>query len=73
LLVAIVTFAAGVFMYYFTFTRYDYNNWTFVIINIILFSVFFLLASSRKKLNRLPKSVYIALSLPSSQKCTAYH
>ena len=47
-------------MYYFTFTSYGYNNWTFVIMNIILFSVFFLLASFRKKLNRLPNSVYIA-------------
>ena len=60
LLVAIVTVAVGVFMYYFTFTSYGYNNWTFVIMNIILFSVFFLLSSFRKKLNRLPNSVYIA-------------
>jgi len=60
LLVTIVTVAVGVFMYYFTFTSYGYNNWTFVIMNIILFSVFFLLASFRKKLNRLPNSVYIA-------------
>ena len=60
LLVAIVTLAVGIFMYYFTFTSYGYNNWTFVIMNIILFSVFFLLASFRKKLNRLPNSVYVA-------------
>jgi flagellar basal body-associated protein FliL len=43
LLVAIVTIAVGIFMYYFTFTSYGYSNWTFVIMNIILFSVFFLL------------------------------
>ena len=60
LLVAIVTLAVGIFMYYFTFTSYGYSNWTFVIMNIILFSVFFLLSSFRKKLNRLPNSVYIA-------------
>jgi protein-S-isoprenylcysteine O-methyltransferase Ste14 len=60
LLVAIVTIAVGIFMYYFTFTSYGYSNWTFVIMNIILFSVFFLLSSFRKKLNRLPNSVYIA-------------
>jgi methanethiol S-methyltransferase len=60
LLVAIVTVAIGIFMYYFTFTSYGYSNWTFVIMNIILFSVFFLLSSFRKKLNRLPNSVYIA-------------
>ncbi len=47
-------------MYYFTFTSYGYNNWTFVIMNIILFSIFFLLSSFRKKLNRLPNSVYVA-------------
>src|ERR1035437_8448658 len=60
LLVAIVTLAVGIFMYYFTLTSYGYNNWQFVIMNIILFSVFFLLSSFRKKLNRLPNSVYIA-------------
>ncbi len=42
LLVAIVTVAIGIFMYYFTFTSYGYNNWQFVIMNIVLFSVFFL-------------------------------
>ena len=60
LLVVVVTVAVGFFMYYFTFTSFGYNNWQFVIMNIILFSVFFLLSSFRKKLNRLPNSVYIA-------------
>ncbi len=60
LLVVVVTIAVGVFMYYFTFTSYGYSNWTFVIMNIVLFSIFFLLSSFRKKLNRLPNSVYIA-------------
>jgi protein-S-isoprenylcysteine O-methyltransferase Ste14 len=60
LLVAIATIAVGIFMYYFTFTTYGYSNWTFVVMNIILFSVFFLLSGFRKKLNRLPNSVYIA-------------
>jgi protein-S-isoprenylcysteine O-methyltransferase Ste14 len=60
LLVAIVSMAVGIFMYYFTFTSYGYNNWQFVIMNIILFSVFSLLLSFRKKLNRLPNSVYVA-------------
>ncbi len=60
LLVASVTVAVAVFMYYFTFTAFGYNNWTFVAMNIVLFSVFFLFASFRKKLNRLPNSVYVA-------------
>jgi methanethiol S-methyltransferase len=59
-LVAVVTFLVGVFMYYFTFTSFGYGNWVFVAMNVVLFSVFFLLSSFRKKLNRLPNSVYIA-------------
>jgi len=60
LLVVIVTVVVGFFMYYFTFTSVGYGNWTFVIINIVLFSLFFLLSSFRKKLNRLPNSMYVA-------------
>ena len=60
LLVAAVTVAVAVFMYYFTFTSVGYNNWTFVGMNIVLFSIFFLFASFRRKLNRLPNSVYVA-------------
>ena len=60
LLFAIVIVIIGFFMYYFTFTSYGYGNWQFVIMNIILFSVFFLLAGFRRKLNRLPNSVYVA-------------
>jgi methanethiol S-methyltransferase len=60
LLVVIVTVIISFFMYYFTFTSVGYNNWQFVIMNIVLFSVFFLLAGFRRKLNRLPNSVYVA-------------
>jgi len=60
LMVVIVTIAVGFFMYYFTFTSVGYGNWTFVIMNIVLFSLFFLLSSFRKKLNRLPNSMYVA-------------
>ncbi len=60
LLVAAITVVIGFFMYYFTFTSFGYNNWQFVIMNIALFSVFFLLSSFRRKLNRLPNSVYVA-------------
>jgi len=59
-LVAVVTLVVAVFMYYFTFTSVGYGNWMFVAMNIGLFSVFFLLSSFRKKLNRLPNSVYVA-------------
>jgi protein-S-isoprenylcysteine O-methyltransferase Ste14 len=59
-LVVAVTLIVAVFMYYFTFTSVGYGNWIFVAMNIGLFSVFFLLSSFRKKLNRLPNSVYVA-------------
>jgi methanethiol S-methyltransferase len=59
-LIVVVTLVVAVFMYYFTFTSVGYGNWMFVGMNIVLFSVFFLLSSFRKKLNRLPNSVYIA-------------
>jgi protein-S-isoprenylcysteine O-methyltransferase Ste14 len=59
-LVVVVTLIVAVFMFYFTFTSVGYGNWMFVAMNIVLFSVFFLLSSFRKKLNRLPNSVYIA-------------
>lgn len=60
LLVAIVTVIVGFFMYFFTFTSVGYGNWLFVVMNIVFFSLFFLLTSFRKKLSRLPNSVYIA-------------
>jgi methanethiol S-methyltransferase len=60
ILVVIVTLIIAFFMYYFTFTSVGYGNWLFVVMNIVLFSLFFLLTPFRKKLNRLPNSVYIA-------------
>ncbi len=59
-MVVIVTLLVAVFMYYFTFTSFQYDNWTFVIFNIVLFSMFLLFATTRKKLSRLPNSVYVA-------------
>jgi protein-S-isoprenylcysteine O-methyltransferase Ste14 len=59
-LVVVVTVIVAVFMYYFTLTSFGYGNWLFVVVDIVLFSVFFLLSSFRKKLNRLPNSVYVA-------------
>ena len=60
ILVVIVTLVIAVFMYYFTFTSFGYGNWMFVVMNIVLFSLFFLLTPFRKKLNRLPNSIYVA-------------
>ncbi len=59
-LYVVVTVIVAVFMYYFTFTSFGYGNWLFVVMNIIFFSLFFLLTQFRKKMTRLPNSVYIA-------------
>ena len=48
------------FLYFFTFTSFGYGNWIFVVFNIVCFSLFFLLAGYRKKMTRLPNSVYVA-------------
>jgi protein-S-isoprenylcysteine O-methyltransferase Ste14 len=60
ILFILVTVVVAVFMYYFTFTSFGYGNWLFVAMNIALFSLFFLLTQFRKKITRLPNSVYIA-------------
>jgi protein-S-isoprenylcysteine O-methyltransferase Ste14 len=60
ILFVLVTIVVSVFLYYFTFTSFGYGNWFFVIINIVLFSLFFLLTSFRRKMTRLPNSVYVA-------------
>jgi len=59
LFIAVTAFIVT-FLYFFTFTSFGYGNWIFVIFNIICFSLFFLLAGYRKKVTRLPNSVYVA-------------
>ena len=59
LFLAITGFLA-VFLYYFTFTSFGYGNWVFVSFNIVCFSLFFLLTGFRKKMTRLPNSIYVA-------------
>jgi protein-S-isoprenylcysteine O-methyltransferase Ste14 len=48
------------FLYFFTFTSFGYGNWLFVAFNVVLFSLFFLLTQFRRKMTRLPNSVYVA-------------
>jgi protein-S-isoprenylcysteine O-methyltransferase Ste14 len=56
----LVAILVSVFLYYFTLTSFGYGNWFFVVMNIILFSLFFLLTQFRRKVTRLPNSVYVA-------------
>jgi protein-S-isoprenylcysteine O-methyltransferase Ste14 len=56
----IVAVLVSIFLYYFTLTSFGYGNWFFVVMDIILFSLFFLLTQFRRKVTRLPNSVYVA-------------
>jgi protein-S-isoprenylcysteine O-methyltransferase Ste14 len=59
-LLAAASIAVAIFLYFFTFTSFGYGNWFFVAFNIVLFSLFFLLTQFRRKMTRLPNSVYVA-------------
>jgi protein-S-isoprenylcysteine O-methyltransferase Ste14 len=56
----LVAVLVSIFLYYFTLTSFGYGNWFFVVMDIILFSLFFLLTQFRRKVTRLPNSVYVA-------------
>ena len=43
-----------------TFAAHGFGNWGFVILNIAFFSIFILTIQFKKKLSRLPASVYVA-------------
>ncbi len=60
ILLTAVSIAVAFFLYFFTFTSFGYGNWFFVAFNIVLFSLFFLLTQFRRKMTRLPNSVYVA-------------
>ena len=53
-------FIISVFLFYISVAVYGWNNWGFAIINMVFFGVFVLFTQFRKKLARLPSSVYLA-------------
>jgi protein-S-isoprenylcysteine O-methyltransferase Ste14 len=56
----LVALMVSIFLYFFTFTSFGWGNWLFVVMNVIFFSLFFLLTQFRRKVTRLPNSVYLA-------------
>jgi protein-S-isoprenylcysteine O-methyltransferase Ste14 len=58
-LILLVT-AVSVFLFYISVAVYGWDNWGFAILNIIFFGIFILFTQVRKKLARLPASVYLA-------------
>lgn len=59
----VVTFFIAVFLYYSTLTGFSYGSWdkwTLVAINVVFFALFILFIPLKKKMARLPSSVYVA-------------
>lgn len=56
----LVALIVSIFLYFFTLTSFGWGNWLFVVMDVILFSLFFLLTQFRRKVTRLPNSVYLA-------------
>jgi protein-S-isoprenylcysteine O-methyltransferase Ste14 len=62
-LFVIVTAVVSVFLYYSTFTGFSYgtwDKWVLIAINVVFLSLFILLIPIKKKMTRLPSSVYVA-------------
>jgi protein-S-isoprenylcysteine O-methyltransferase Ste14 len=53
-------FILSVFLFYISVAVYGWDNWGFAIVNMVFFGVFLLFTQFRKKLARLPSSVYLA-------------
>ena len=58
LILAIV--AVSVALHYLTLTSFGWNQWLLVTANVIFFTLFFVLLQYRRKLPRLPSSIYLA-------------
>jgi protein-S-isoprenylcysteine O-methyltransferase Ste14 len=50
-------------LYYLTLTSFGWNQWLLVAINVIFFSIFIATLGFRKKMARLPGSIYVAFTV----------
>ncbi len=60
LLYILVVAGVSIALYYLTFTGVGWNQWLLVAINVVFFGLFLVLLQFRKKVARLPSSVYLA-------------
>ena len=60
ILLIVAMLAVSISLYYLTFTGFGWGQWLLVTANIIFFGLFLSLLQFRKKLARLPSSVYLA-------------
>jgi protein-S-isoprenylcysteine O-methyltransferase Ste14 len=62
-LFVVVTVVVAVFLYYSTWTGFSYGDaekWTLVVVNVVFLALFILFIPLKKKMTRLPSSVYVA-------------
>lgn len=60
ILVILAVLAVSVALYYLTLTSFGWGQWLLVTVNVIFFGLFLGLLQFRKKVARLPSSVYLA-------------
>jgi protein-S-isoprenylcysteine O-methyltransferase Ste14 len=59
----VVTLIISVFLYYSTFTGFSFgtwDKWVLIVINVVFLTLFILFIPFKKKMSRLPNSVYVA-------------
>ena len=56
----LLVIVVSVFLFYISVAVYGWDNWSFAILNIIFFGIFVLFTQVRKRLARLPTSIYLA-------------
>jgi len=60
ILLILAILAVSVALYYLTLTGFGWNQWLLVLINIVFFGLFLALLQFRRKVARLPSSIYLA-------------
>jgi protein-S-isoprenylcysteine O-methyltransferase Ste14 len=58
--VTLVVLVISILLFYISVAVYGWENWGFMILNIIFFGIFIVFTQFRKKLTRLPASIYLA-------------
>jgi protein-S-isoprenylcysteine O-methyltransferase Ste14 len=56
----LLVLVVSVLLFLLGYTAHGYGNWAFVILNILFFAIFILFIKFRRKIARLPASVYLA-------------
>ena len=62
LFLIIVSFVS-VSLYYLTLTSFGWNQWQLIIINVVFFGLFIILLNFRRRVARLPSSIYLAFTI----------